>query len=126
MARRAALAAAIWLLTGGLAKAAETVIAVPRTAPDDPMQSFLRLSNGGTSDAVVELTAHDSAGTILKAWTLSVRAGATVTRLVRGELPAAAFARLASLRVVHPEFVLAQHVVGKAPPDQPGAFSVPV
>ncbi|MDX2221477.1 MAG: hypothetical protein SFV21_01935 [Rhodospirillaceae bacterium] len=120
------LAAPLWFATGRHAAAAETEIAIPRTAPNDPMQSFLRLSNGGKVDAVVDLTAYDAAGAVLRTWRLTVRAGDTVTRLVRGELPADAFARLATIRVIHPAFVLAQHVVGKAPPDNPGAFSVPV
>jgi hypothetical protein len=107
------------------AMAAETEIAIPRTAPDDPMQSFLRVANGNNEDAVVEGFARDGAGLELARWTWRVRGHETVTRLLKAELPPEAFRRLATVTLVHPGAVTVQHVVGKAPPDRPGAFSVP-
>ncbi len=107
------------------AMAAETEIAIPRTAPDDPMQSFLRVANGNSEDAVVEGFARDGAGLELARWTWRVRGHETVTRLLMAELSPEAFRRLATVTLVHPGAVTVQHVVGKAAPDRPGAFSVP-
>lgn len=109
----------------GLALAAETEIAIPGAAPDDPMQSFLRMSNGGGEDAMIEVIALDGAGQPLKQWQWRVRAKETATRMLKSELSADHFARLSAVRVTHPAGVTVQHVVGKAPPEKPGAFSVP-
>lgn len=106
------------------AMAAETEIAIPRTAPDDPMQSFLRVANGNSGGAVVEGFARDGAGLELARWTWRVRDHETVTRLLMAEHSPEAFRRLAMVRLVYPGAVTVQHVVGKAPPDRPDAFSV--
>lgn len=109
----------------GLAIAAETEIAIPRTAPEDPMQSFLRIANGSAEDGVVEVIALDAAAQPLARWRWRVRAQETTTRMLKAELTADQFLRLSVVRVTHPESVTVQHVVGKAPPEKPGAFSVP-
>ena len=104
---------------------AETEIAIPRTAPNDPMQSFLRLANGGVQDAVVEVVALDASSQPLARWKWRVRAKETMTRMLKAELAAEQFLRLSAVHVSHPEGITVQHVVGKAPPEKPGAFSVP-
>ncbi len=107
------------------ALAAETEIAIPRTAPDDPMQSFLCVANCNSEYAVVEGIALDGAGLELARWTWRVRGHETATRLLKADLPPEVFRRLATVTLVHPGAVTVQHVVGKVAPDRTGAFSVP-
>jgi hypothetical protein len=121
----AMLVAALIGGAGAPTVAAETDIPIPATAPDDPMQSFLRIANGSATEVIVDVVALDAAGAALARWSWRVPARDTVTRLLKAELPADALRRLARLRVTHPDSVTVQHVVGKAPPEKPGAFSVP-
>lgn len=107
------------------ASAAVTDIAIPRTAPQDPMQSFLRVMNGTDADLSVEVVALDGAARPLARWTWRVKARDATTKMLKGELSRESFLRLATVRVIHPDGVTVQHVVGKAPPEKPGAFSVP-
>lgn len=116
----------IGILFGTPSSAAETEIPIPHTSPEDPMQSFLRLTNGGSDSVVVEAFALDDSGRTLWHWQWRVPAGETVTKMMKAELSREDFLNLAAVRVSHPPAITIQHVVGEAPPDRPGAFTVPV
>lgn len=89
------------------------------------MQSFLLVTNGGKETVMIEIRALDDAGQTLQQWQWRIPGGETVTKMLKAQMSVADFARLAAVRVEHPNSATVQHVVGVAPPEHRGAFTVP-